>query len=247
MLKVFTPAEARTAAEERQHQDATRAKTLADLTDEIVQSKNEAERDFKETMRKQSAEAEAWFTENTRKKNGLLREIEDLEARRKKALIPLLIKAEDIHSTEEALQARKLELDSRESQLEEDSRTLMRRLDEVSDKKQDLETREARLKRMELGAETQKNQVAQDAKRLSLQMAEFEQRMEEKETDFAYRQSELDARSNLFSEKENLLAERENEIEAAKRLLADQRNLLAKGFEELKRLKEQHDNRRLST
>ena len=235
MIQVFTPAQSRSAAEERTAKDALRAKGLAEITKELLKERTDAERTFEQVMANQRLEMEQWLQESTAKKNTLEKEVLRLEKRRKEALIPLLIKAEDIHSVQEELHARKLVLDLQESEQEESSRLLMRRLDELSTQKQDLDSREQRVKRMELGAETQKNQVAESAKLLGRQIAEFTQRAEEKELEFAHKQSELDATANLQSEIDRGFIKREEEIQASMRLLDDQRILLQKGFNELRK------------
>lgn len=236
-MQIFTPAQAKGASEERLAKDARRAQALADTTNDLLKANADAERLFEETMAKQREETEQWFAENVARKKALADEVERLEKRRKEALMPPLIKAEDIHSVSDALHARKLELDLQEQENEETSRLLMRRLDEVSERELDLNKREKQVKRMEHGAELQRDQVAQDAKRLSRQIAEFQEKVETTQADFAFKESELDARKNLYDQNDLLLVEREKEIEAGKRLLADQRLLLDKGFEELRKLK----------
>lgn len=233
-MRVFTPTQAKSAAEERTAKDALRAKNIAEITQELIKTKDEIEIEFANTMKQQQEVAEKWFEDNTYRKNALIQEVEILEVRRKRALMPPLIKAEDIHSTSEALHARKLELDLQQSENEEESRILMQRLDEVSTREHDIDQREKRLKVKELGCETQSNQIAKDAKRLALQMADYQRQVDEKQTDFAYRESEMDARNNLLDERERGYVIRENEIQASMRLLADQRLLLEQGFKELR-------------
>lgn len=245
-MPLFSPAQAKSAAEQRFTFEAQRARNLSALTDELREEQAETERMFQENMDRQKKEHEEWFVAMTTQKNNLKVDVEDLEERRRRALMPPLIKAEDIHSTEEALWARKLELDAREFDVEEESRVLMRRLDEVSSREQDVDARSKRLKRMESGAQLQHNQVSQSAKQLNLQILDFQKRSSDKEAEFAYQQSELDAKENLSRENERLIEEREREIEAGKRLLADQRLLLEKGFAELNRLKEKYGNRSIS-
>ncbi|MDE2101559.1 MAG: hypothetical protein KGL39_30215 [Patescibacteria group bacterium] len=239
-MKIFSPTEAKAAAEERADKDLRRASTIADTTKELLEMKAQTEREFAETLERQKKEAAAFHEEQLAKKKELEREVERLEKRRKEALMPLLIKEEDIHSVQEALHARELVVARKETEQEEESRALMRRLDEVSSKEQELSEREARTKRIEQGAEFQKNQVAADARRLGIQLADFQKMVEDKEIAFAYRQSELDAQAKLQQEKEQLFIQREKEIAAGKRLLEDQRSLLAKGFEELRREQQKH-------
>lgn len=233
-LKVFTPAQARSMGEQRIARDSMRATSLAETTKELLDMKKEVEKSFDDEMKRQRETTEKWFEETSLRKNELLKEVEKLEDRRKKALLPPMIAAEDIHSTEEALWARKLELDSRSSEVEEESRFLMAKLDANSSKEQDLDEREKRMKVMELGVETQRNQISQELKQFNIKLVEFNNKIEEKEKEFAYRDSELDARKNLYDENDRSLIAREKEMESAHRLLADQRLLLSKGFEELR-------------
>lgn len=232
-MQVFTPAQAKIAAEQRTSKDALRAKGLADITKELLKEKELAETEFKATMEQHKKDAEDWFKENFNKKDTLLKEIEKLEKRKQEALSPLLINAEDIHSTQEALASRELIVQQKETEIEEEARSLMHKLDKVADIKQSLDERENRVKRQELGNETQRNQIANDAKKITVQLQEFLAITSQKETDIAFERSELDARKNLLDEVEKGFIEREKEIEAAKRLLADQRVLLEKGFKEL--------------
>lgn len=245
-MDVFSPAQARSKAEERSVQEINRARAIAEATATLLKEQEEIDAAFKVRLKENQATAETWFLENTERKNQLLREVELLEKRREQALIPPFIKAEDIHSTEEALWARKLELDARESSTEGQCRLLMKKLDEVSEKETDLASREKRVKAMELGAEDQKNSVALSAKKLNKRIEEFERDKENREAELAFQDSELDARENLYNERDLMLKKREEEIETAKRLLADQRHLLDRGFEELRRLKDTHE-RRIST
>lgn len=241
-MKVFSPAQARTANEERIAKDALRAKNVAEVTQELLQTKADVEKEFEETMARQRLETEEFFNQTNEKKRILEREVLELEERRKQALMPPLIKAEDIHSISEALHARGLELDYRESENEEDSRVLMRRLNEVAEQQQSLDERDARVKRLEKSTEAQRVQTAQGVQRLNKQMEDFRIRVEEKETVFAFKQSEMDAKENLLDEREKGFVARETEIQNAVRLLADHRLLLEKGFIELRQKQQKHVN-----
>lgn len=199
--------------------------------------KAETEIEFEEAMKRQRQEAETWFKETTAKKEELAKEVGRLEKRRQEALMPLLIKSEDIHSVEEALLAQKLQIEAQALENEENSRLLMQKLDDSSSKEQDIEERTKRLKRLEQATEAQRNLAAEELKQFNAHIEEFQKKSEERETQFAYRQSELDALENLYKEREKGFEMREQEIEASKRLLNDGRILLEKGFEELRRNK----------
>lgn len=233
-MQVFSPVQAKSAAEQRTAKDALRAKGLAEITGELLKEKNEVELEFSATMERHRASAQAWFDGNNEKKNSLTKEVERLESRRQEALKPPLIKAEDIHSISEALHARKLELDLQQAENEDATRLLMTRLDTLSTNEEDFKQREKRLKVKEMGIETQRTKLAKDARKITLQLQSFLTMTEEKETDIAFKQSALDARTNLIEQTEKRFVAREQEIQAAMRLLADQRLLLEKGFIELR-------------
>lgn len=239
-MRVFTPAQSKSAAEERTSKDALRAKGLASITHELLDEKNRAERDFEETMKNQREIAEHWFSDNLIRKNQLTKEIEDLEGRRERALSPLIQREEDIQSKEEDLAIRITQCGEKESENDEVTRILMRRLDEVSSKEQDLFERERQLRRREEGCEMQRTQVAEGSRLLNIQIMNFNEKIEEKEVQFAYKKSEQDAITQLQSEKENGYLLREKKIHDDNIVLADQRELLKQGFEELRR--KQHAN-----
>lgn len=230
---VFTPAQSRTVAEQLRSKDSDRAKQLLEATEEILRAKTEAEQSFEETMQRQQKEGEEWFTEHVGKKNELKREVEELEERRKKALSPLTLKKKDLDLRDESLLARELGIQNKEVELQEESRILMRRSDEVSSRELDLDERGRRIKRTEEGARLQARQTAENAKSLNRRMAEFQVHMEQNEQGLAYRKSKQDARENLLDGIEAGFVKRENVLASEAKLLADQRVLLSKGFKEL--------------
>lgn len=233
-MKIFTPTQSKSEAEQRASTDALRAKNLADITRELITEKNEAEASFDQTMKKQQEVSDIWFKDNLSRKQELETEVAKLEKRRKEALSPLLIKEEDIQSVQELLTARELSITAKETENEEESRLLMRKMDEFSHREQDLSKKEKRIQAWEQGVETQRNQSVLELKAMNTRMEEFQKRVEEKESEFAYRQSEIDALTNLQAEKEKGFVDREKEIASSMRLLTDQRLLLSKGFEELR-------------
>lgn len=210
------------------------------MTQEILREKKDAEDAFVETMRQQQEVSEQWFSKNLEKKQELGREIAALEKRKQEALSPLLIKESDIQSAQEALVLREAELIQRKAEIEEESRVLMRRMDEYTTKMHDLDSRQKRVHVMEQGAATQRNQIVSDARKLNEHLASFNERVAKTEYDFAIRQSELDAQKNLYDEKDRGLVTREKEIIEEKRRIADQWKEIEKTSEELRK---QHGNR----
>lgn len=238
MFEVFTPARAKSAAEDRLSKDVLRARSLVDLTRELIEEKNKAENDFNETMQRQQKEAEKEFAERIARKNILEREVERLEQRRKAAISPLTQREKDIKSKEESLIARELVIVDQEAENEEDSRLLMRRLDDISMQKQMLDEREAKIQRIEHGIEIQRKQTIEGSKYLALQMAVYQQKVDAMQAEFFRREAGLLAKESLYIEREKGFEKREFEVSEEFRLLADRRILLDKGFEELKRKNE---------
>lgn len=223
MFSVFTPEQARSAAEERMGKDALRARGLAETTKELLQTKDEVEREFAQTMDRQRKEAEAWFLDTTDKKKALKDEVEGLLRQREEALSPLLIQQGDIHSIGESLKAREISVARREETVEEESRLLMRRMDELSSRETDIEKGEKRLKVAEQGLEIQRTQVREGSAQLTDRVVDFQTKMNDREFELSLRQSEQDATDNLQKEKAEKLLSKERELESARRLLEDDR------------------------
>lgn len=226
-MKVFSPIQARSAAEERTAKDALRAKNIAEVTQELIKTKEEVEKEFEETMARQRSITEEEFEEHIAKKKVLEEEVVALEERKRLALIQPLIQVDDVFSFKESLQAREAILAVKELQSEDSSRTLMRRLDEVSSREQDVKGEEQRIKIIKESAELQSKQVTESAHRHSLLVVEYQAQINEKEFGLASAHSKLDAATNLYEEKEKRLVERENEVYVALRLLEEKRELFA--------------------
>ena len=233
-MRVFTPTQAKTAQEERIGKEALRARTLAETTKELLETKNEVEQEFEQTMARHKAASEQFYAEELEKKKALKEEVLLLEQRRKDALSPLIQREKDIESREQQLCTDKELFESEKEEFEDKNRAFMKNLDILSTRQQELDEREDRVRRMEYGAQTQRDQIAHDAKNLALRLSAFLKDMQEKETAFAYRESELDAKVNLYNDKLKNIEEREEKITQSMRLLEDQRELLEKGFKELR-------------
>lgn len=223
VFRIFTPSEARSMGEKRAAHDADRAQTLANTTKELLQTKDEVEQAFDETMRQQRREQEAWEEEKRERKNKLLSEIEELEERHERALIPLTSREAIIKSAEDALKQRESEAGVKEAENEDTSRRLMAKLDAVYTREEDVKTGEKRLKVRREGVEIQATQVADSARKLNERTDEFNTYVETKENEFAYRESELDARKNLYDENAKLLAKRELNMRFEQERLEDKR------------------------
>lgn len=226
--------------EERIAKDALRAQSIADTTKDLLTTKEKVEKDFNEMMAKQQKDFEDFVQGKIKERKALEKEVEKLEHRKKVALTPLVEREKGVQLQEEDLKRRSYELALTASNQEETARVLMRRLDDVSIREQNALNQEEKVKRMEQGSEMQRMQVAQDARRLGLRLADFQRESEEKERDFAYIQSELDARHNLILEKEKGFKEREQELERERIRLADQRFELEKAFDEIRKLNNYH-------
>lgn len=237
---VFSPREVKSEGQARAVRDSIQAHNLAKTIDELLQEKKRTEDDFDASI-KALQERHAKEVEGLNaQKSALEAEIQKLEKRRKAALSPLLIDANDIHSTQKELSERTRVLALQEQENEETRRALVRRLDEIAERERQLDDREQSIARMKKGAEMQRSQIESSSKRLNARMEAFERTVADKEMDFAFKESELDARRKLYEDNDKRLIERENELAAGRRLLQDQRLLLEKGFEELRKSQKKH-------
>lgn len=235
VLKIFTSVEARNANEQRYAQDSLRAQTLIRTTNELLKTRNEAETDFEETIKRQQEITEREFVAKIERNNQLERETIALEERKKKALTPLIAREKLVHSQEEALHEEENQLLLREVENEERTRLLMEKLDDLSTQQQDLNKRVKQLRLKEQGAETQSHQIAEQVRMFNRKLIDFQAKVEGKETEFAFRQSELDARKNLYDGNDTRLKTREQAMRVAQQQLAQERFLLDKGFGELRK------------
>lgn len=140
-MNLFTTAEQKTAAEERQAKDVNRAIAIRDALETLLKQQAEAERTFDATLERQQA---IWEEENEKRslhKQELEAQIRDLEDR-KARLTPIPADDDSTYTKEDELMARE--------------EALMRRLDEVGERAQELDDRGAALLLAEQGLASQK-------------------------------------------------------------------------------------------
>lgn len=234
-MQIFTPADARSAAEKRVSKEEARAHTIIEVTKELLDTKTQAEQDFERTLKRQQKTNEQEYEASLRRKLELNKEVEALEERKRQALSPLIEREKTVELAEESIRHRQADLDMQEEDLEEKTRLLMEKLDDVSSRELQVADREAYVQRLQQGVEIQRDQTAQDARNLAIQLSEFQKQVEDKEVAFAFRQSELDAQENLYKEKDGLLLKREEEVKEEWIRIRDQRIQLDKAFTELRK------------
>ncbi len=233
-LKLFTPTEVRTVAEERQSKDVARASQIRDITDELIKKRTEAERAFDSQLTAQQKiweEKERIFHE---KRIAFEREIEVLERRKKTASSPLLLSGKKLHTLAEQLSAKENALKEKELALEEERQMLFAKLNEVGDREQNISDRLKSLELKEIGVEKQRRDVAEGSKRLSDELSRFKVMQEAFSSQYALKRAEIDSEHSVIKEANLRLEEREKEIELAKLLIKDREQMLERGFAELK-------------
>lgn len=244
-LALFSAKDVRTEAQKRQEQDLTRASSLRDLTAEIIKEHNEAEASFREALKRQKITWEAEEALTRQRRDDIKKEVETLEAKRRKALRPQLLSASDVLKAEKMLDKRENALEEQREDLEERERELMSRLDDISTREQDARDLESLLTRRKAGIEAQGAQTASEARKMAVALSGLLKREEELKA----KENELEARrlseEATFREYEQRLEEREKEIEVARLLLEDRRKTLDRAWTELRR-KQNGANARIS-
>ncbi len=173
-LKLLKPPEAKQAAEVREQEEIRRADSIHKVTKELLDARNKAEAAFEETLTMQRAQFEIEEEEKRVRRHALTREVEDLEDRKARALIPIIEREAKLHNEEEALASREALLDEKESSLEEEGRILMGRLDEVSERELKAKTLSQSLVSREKGIKAQEESIKALSQKLSVAMRDFE-------------------------------------------------------------------------
>lgn len=246
-LKLFTPTEVRTVAEERQGKDVLRAREIQDITETLLKKRNDADASFEAALKEQRFRWEAEEALHFLRKNEALAEVERLEKRKKAILSPLLLEGNDLHTIAEQLSTRELALEEDKKEIIEKARLVMQRLDEVQEQQQNVKNRLIDLKKKETGFKQQHLQALQDIKRASKALSDLYAHQEAFKAEKAFRTSELDSRQAVSKEYELRLEEREKEIANARILINDRQQTLNRGFAELKRKQDAFDNRRIQS
>jgi hypothetical protein len=210
-LKLLKPPEARAAAEVRDQEDLRRADSIHDVTKQLLEARAKAERDFEKTLAEQRLQFDHEQEERRLKKANLLREVEDLEDKRERALIPIIERETKLHNDEEALRLREEKLDEREASLEDEGRVLMQRLDEVSDAESKAKDISQRLVSREKGVKAQEESVAAGAKQLSSALRDFEVMRVTENNKLAKWEAVLDGRELALQERIKTADRREKE------------------------------------
>lgn len=234
-LKLLKPSEAKTAEEERRSEDIRRAESIRDITKSLMDENVQAEQRFHETLETQRSRWEKEDTERLARKQALEREIETLEKRRERALIPIVEREEKLHTAEEALTVREAELDERETSLDDNSRALMLRLDEVSERENKVDILQRGLTRRKSGIEAQSEQTAKNARAIAVQMVEFESTRQQQLHEISQREAIADARLFSLDEREKRMSETDAELHRRELLLADRFGVLQRTIEEMKK------------
>jgi len=236
-MRIFSAAESRTVASQRAQQDADRAKGIDKITAQILRDHDEAQRTFEEGVKRRIKESEEFERVENEKKNKLKREIEELEARKARALLPLLDREAIIKSAEDALRQREAEVERREADAEDSQRRIMQKLDDIYVREEDLRQKEARFKVQEEGGRRQREQIAQDAQRLGKSIADFVKRSDEREKEITRKRAVLEAEKNLWAQKDANLLGREQNVKKEWQKVLDGRVQLEQAWKEFRNKK----------
>lgn len=225
-LKLLKPPEAKRAADERLHEDLRRADSVHEVTAKLLKELAAVERQFEETLATQRMRWEQEDNERISRANVLKREVEELEDRRERALIPIVKREEELHNAREALTVREASLDDREASVEESGRVLMSRLDEIAERENKVQVREELLTRKEKGIEAQSKSTAQAAQAVTKKMTDFETWRQEQLYDISKKEAVASGQMLVIAEKEKQLSAREQDIQNREKRLLDRYALL---------------------
>lgn len=234
-MKLLSPVETRT---QREAQNTALSSRSAGLDEDIVAKRKELLTLDEEFLRaiehnrlKRMEEESEW-----EQRNQVLRtETEELENRRKLALVPLENRERKTETDREALLQREKEVAKREEDAEFLQETLERRLDEASERLESASKRSRELDRREDGVKAQEALTTLRTEEFNALLIKTLADFDQQRTEIAERQLENAGKETVLSEKQARIDEQEKDLVSRETLLIDRYATLERAIEEHKR------------
>lgn len=232
-MKLLTPQQLNDKKEADKVRDLIRTKEMADQATKTRKELANAEADFNQALARQRHQ---WALEVEQKEQvlrELKHEVEELEDRKAKALIPIDSYKEQV---DQLLLLAKIAMGKADAKAEENedlAERLQDKLDEAGAKLQDAQLLEAKLKQREYGITIQGQQVVEGHKDLNKKIAKFNADKVKAETDINERKTALALWERSLVAKDEKLSNKIKELQIWERQLADQRDTLERAFKRI--------------
>lgn len=236
-MKLLSPQETRT---KRETLNTTLSSRSADLDEAIVAKRKEIltlDEDFLRAIEDnrlvRMQEESKW-----EQRNHVLRsETEELESRKRLALVPLEEREQKIQADDEALLQREQKVLRREEEAEKNLELLELRLDDASDRLALASKRSQELDRRETGIRQQEALTKARTDEFNTVLTKTLIDFETQRTELATKQLENEGREVIFAEKEVRILAKEKDLVSRETLLKDRYETLGRAIEEYKRKK----------
>lgn len=162
-------------------------------------------------------------------------EVQELEARRKAALLPFTEREEKLTTREASVAQREKELRSKEMLIDEDRDLLENRLDEVMERELQVEKLETSLSQKKKGIDNQTDSIKEQSTFLSQALQQFSHEATTKERELLEKQVWIEAQMQVVHAQSTALGTREQALFNRAKRVADQEATLNRTLERMKR------------
>lgn len=234
-MKLLTPIETRN---KKETQNIALSSRGASLDEAIVTKRKELlslDEEFLRTIENNRAirvqEENQWEGSNSK----LRVETEELENRKRLALLPLEQREKEIENAHEVLSQREEKVSKKEDEVSKNLELLELRLDDASERLENVHKRSQELDRREKGVEAQETQTRARTNDFNALLTKTLTNLDQQRLDIALRLKETEGKEMVSQEKETRLKQKEQDLVSREIRLADRYAMLERTTEEQKR------------
>lgn len=234
-MKLLSPSEARAKAQRSEDAEKHRLVGIQALIAQKLKELADAEKAFDDATQRQRNQ---WATERQEHETHILslrKTVEELEERKKQALLPLTEKAKELDTKASALDAREVELNLRAAGIDQDKELLERRLDEVAEREVQADKVAKSLEAQKKGIEGQASQVKISSAALTVAMEAASKEATERDRALQLREAAAKTREFHLEERERKVQELNDGLTKRELALADERKALTAAADELRK------------
>lgn len=163
----------------------------------------------------------------------LRREVEELEQRKKQALLPLHEKEKEVEDRMVVLLQREEEVSIRESEAESTLEHLQDRLDDIQERSHELDSKKNALDKREFGVKIQEDEVIDRSTKLTTVLETGYESLKKAASLVEKEKAEARGREIILSERESRLVKKEKDLESREKALIDKYQTLERSIARL--------------
>lgn len=236
-MKLWSPSEAKSLKD----QDLTRSILRVQETERVIKDTNmrlaKSQAEFQEMLARNRGQWAKEEEEHNKRVKEIQREIDELEAKKLNALVPINILKDAVTNDMKDAERFLAQLREREANVETLTETLEDRLDEVGEREQNVKKQEISLALKKQSIDRQSEVVAESSEKLTQEISNFSVKMEESEKDLTKRKTTLLLRERSVEAQEKTQERTAKALADKERQLTDERGTLDRAWKEFNRLK----------